>query len=201
MERRTPAAVGLASVVLATLCLGVVHAAPAPQGACQFVLGFATLWAQIPVQVGQRSEDQQTNIANGDAYQRTAGGLLVWRKADNWTAFTDGYRTWVNGPRGLQQRLNTERYAWEGDAGAPGTTLIADAPPPPPAPVGPPVAQPAPPPAPFRDLDCADFPSQAAAQAELRRDPSDPHGLDTDRDGIACESNRAPFDRVPVPRR
>jgi hypothetical protein len=53
---------------------------------------------------------------------------------------------------------------------------------------------------PFRDLNCPDFPSQAAAQAELRRDPSDPHGLDTDRDGVACESNRAPFDRVLVGR-
>jgi len=26
--------------------------------------------------------------------------VLVWRKADNRTAFTDGYRTWINGPRG-----------------------------------------------------------------------------------------------------
>lgn len=50
------------------------------------------------------------------------------------------------------------------------------------------------------DLDCKDFPSQAAAQAELRRDPSDPHGLDADKDGIACESNRAPRDTVRVPR-
>jgi len=53
----------------------------------------------------------------------------------------------------------------------------------------------------FVDLDCKDFPSQAAAQAELRRNPSDPHGLDADRDGIACESNRAPKDTIPVQRR
>ena len=38
---------------------------------------------------------------------------MVWRKADNFTAFTDGYRTWVNGPDGLQQRLNSQRFAWE----------------------------------------------------------------------------------------
>ena len=38
-------------------------------------------------------------------------GLLVWRKADNHTAFTDGYRTWVNGPYGLQVRLNTARFS------------------------------------------------------------------------------------------
>jgi hypothetical protein len=39
--------------------------------------------------------------------------------------------------------------------------------------------------------DCADFDSQADAQAELRRDPSDPNVLDEDDgadDGIACET-------------
>ncbi len=39
--------------------------------------------------------------------------MLVWRKADNRTAFTDGHRTWINGPDGLVERLNTERFAWE----------------------------------------------------------------------------------------
>jgi hypothetical protein len=39
-----------------------------------------------------------------------------------------------------------------------------------------------------RDLDCADFPNRLLAQAELERDPSDPHGLDPDGDGVACES-------------
>jgi hypothetical protein len=37
------------------------------------------------------------------------------------------------------------------------------------------------------DLDCADFATQQEAQAELERDPSDPHNLDADNDGIACE--------------
>src|SRR6266545_1954615 len=57
--------------------------------------------------------------------------------------------------------------------------------------------------------DCSNFPSQAAAQAHLRADPSDPDGLDAHvgpadgndqagGDGIACESNPAPFDREPV---
>jgi hypothetical protein len=52
-------------------------------------------------------------------------------------------------------------------------------------------------------FNCADFASQADAQAVLRAEPTDPNKLDTDRpapDGIACESNPAPFDRVPVPR-
>jgi hypothetical protein len=39
------------------------------------------------------------------------------------------------------------------------------------------------------DLDCADFPSQEAAQAEYNRDPSDPNGLDADDDGEACEDS------------
>jgi hypothetical protein len=41
---------------------------------------------------------------------------------------------------------------------------------------------------------CADFPSQSAAQAYLRANPSDPSGLDRDRDGVACESSPAPRD-------
>jgi hypothetical protein len=52
-------------------------------------------------------------------------------------------------------------------------------------------------------FNCADFVFQADAQAVLHADPSDPNKLDTDRprpDGIACESNKAPFDRVAVPR-
>ncbi|MSQ23481.1 MAG: DUF1524 domain-containing protein [Chloroflexi bacterium] len=48
--------------------------------------------------------------------------------------------------------------------------------------------------------NCKDFASQAAAQAYLRADPSDPSKIDTDRDGIACESNRAPKDLSRVPR-
>jgi hypothetical protein len=50
------------------------------------------------------------------------------------------------------------------------------------------------------DLDCHDFPSQAAAQSELRAHPSDPHRLDRNRDGIACENNPPPNDTTPVQR-
>jgi LPXTG-motif cell wall-anchored protein len=38
-----------------------------------------------------------------------------------------------------------------------------------------------------QDLDCADFATQQEAQAELARDPSDPHRLDADNDGKPCE--------------
>ena len=49
-------------------------------------------------------------------------------------------------------------------------------------------------------FNCADFVSQADAQAVLRADPTDPNGLDRDVDGIACETNRAPRDMAPVTR-
>jgi hypothetical protein len=35
--------------------------------------------------------------------------------------------------------------------------------------------------------DCSTFGSQQSAQAELERDPSDPYGLDTDGNGVACD--------------
>ncbi|MGI8916721.1 MAG: Kelch repeat-containing protein [Chloroflexota bacterium] len=80
---------------------------------CRFVLGFAALHAAMPTVVGACTDDEQHNQVNGDATQHTTNGLLVWRKADNVTAFTDGYRTWVNGPYGMQERLNTQRFVWE----------------------------------------------------------------------------------------
>lgn len=43
-------------------------------------------------------------------------------------------------------------------------------------------------PAGAQDLNCADFGTQEEAQAAYNADPSDPHGLDRDNDGIACES-------------
>ena len=74
-----------------------------------------------------------------------------------------------------------------------------------------PVAAPAPAPAPSSGFDptryigqgdrynCGDFASQAQAQAVLRADPRDPNRLDgNDNDGLACESNPAPRDPVPV---
>jgi micrococcal nuclease len=47
---------------------------------------------------------------------------------------------------------------------------------------------PTPTPDPGVDKDCADFRSQAEAQAALERDLSDPNNLDADGDGIACET-------------
>jgi hypothetical protein len=81
---------------------------------CHFQLGFATLHDALPAIVGGCLDDERYG-PNGDSAQHTMGGLLVWRKADNWTAFTDGYRTWVDGPAGIQQRLNSERFPFEHD--------------------------------------------------------------------------------------
>ncbi|MCL4545371.1 MAG: hypothetical protein M1118_12365 [Chloroflexi bacterium] len=103
---------------------------PAPKGAtatCGFILGFATLRAAIPGQVGTCLENERHNPANGDGLQQTTKGLLVWRKADNHTAFTDGYHTWVNGPDGVQERLNTQHFPWEGPGSGAGAQLVAPA--------------------------------------------------------------------------
>lgn len=177
-------------VLLASLVASMV-AIPAPSVAadCQFVHGFKLIKDMIPDLVGDCLENEHHNPENGDGLQATSGGLLVWRKADNWTAFTDGYRTWMNGPNGLQQRLNTERFAWEhDDRGMTRTSEPSDGF------------------DPSRYIgqgdayNCGDFASQAQAQAVLRADPRDPNRLDGDRDGIACENNRAPYDRSPVAR-
>lgn len=84
----------------------------------QFVLGFATLARLLGGAAGVPTENEHFNPESGDSLQATRmpngkPGLMVWRKADNWTAFTDGYHTWINGPFGLQQRLNTARFDWE----------------------------------------------------------------------------------------
>ena len=91
----------------------VASAAPSQQAAsCQYVLGFATLHNLIPTIAGN-CVTNESHATNGDGLQQTANGLMVWRKADNFTAFTDGFRTWINGPFGLQQRLNSQRFKWE----------------------------------------------------------------------------------------
>ena len=87
-------------------------AAATPAAPCHFQLGFAALQGLIPAIVGACLDDE-TYAANGDSLQHTMKGLLVWRKADNFTALTDGYHSWVNGPNGLEERLNSERFAWE----------------------------------------------------------------------------------------
>lgn len=112
----------LAALLSTVMLFGSAFApAPAPvhaQAGCTFQLGFLTLRNLITANagrdvVGACLENERFNPSNGNAEQRTAGGLMVWRKSDNWTAFTDGHRTYLNGPTGLQVRLNTESFSWE----------------------------------------------------------------------------------------
>ncbi len=98
----------LLAMTIAFAAGGPALAQPEPA----FQLGFEALADQIPGVVGEPVETQRS-VANGDAVQQTTTGLMVWRKADNWTAFTDGFESWVNGPFGVQERLNSERFQWE----------------------------------------------------------------------------------------
>ena len=106
-------------VALIVSGLLILSAAPTAAAAeCEFVLGFATLKTLIKLSEGQDRvgdclENERFDSVRGEALQQTTGGLLVWHQADNWTAFTDGYRTWIIGPAGLQSRLNTEQLDWE----------------------------------------------------------------------------------------
>ena len=96
--------------------LAVLFAAAQPVNAqgCTFELGFKALRDQIPDIVGDCLENEHHDPASGVTEQATAEGLLTWRKPDNWTGFSDGQRTWVNGPAGVEQRLDNERFPWEG---------------------------------------------------------------------------------------
>ncbi len=119
---RAAAVVALAALLLLVPGAGTEHAAA--QESCGFALGFRALREQIPTVVGACLENEHHDARSGDGLQRTtawhgAGGLLVWRKADNWTAFTDGRQTWINGPFGLAVRANDACFVWEVCPGQP----------------------------------------------------------------------------------
>ena len=109
-------ALGLSLIVSWMVTVGLPTLAEAAN--CQFTGGFRTLHDLIPNIVGNCLDNERYNGQTGDGYQDTTGptgkgGLLYWQKADNLTYFTDGYHTWVLGPYGLQERLNTQRFPWE----------------------------------------------------------------------------------------
>ncbi|MDO8689075.1 MAG: glycoside hydrolase family 2 TIM barrel-domain containing protein [Dehalococcoidia bacterium] len=86
-------------------------------GTCQITLGFAVLrdmvdQAEGADMVGTCLEDVRYD-ADGNAMQITSNGLLGWSGSANWTGFTDGETTWVNGPNGLEKRSNDEQLQWE----------------------------------------------------------------------------------------
>jgi hypothetical protein len=89
---------------------------------CALRNGFAELSRELPPgQAGRCVTGEYTDPLTGDTLQPTTGwknegGLFVFRKSDGALAYTDGYQTWLLGPRGLERpRLNTERYPWEKD--------------------------------------------------------------------------------------
>lgn len=109
---------GLRAVLALVLALLAFPSSDAVASSCQFVLGFQAFHDRIPAVVGNCMADEQRDPRTGDAFQATTGpngrgGLLVWRQSDHRVAFTDGDRTWVDGPAGIQERLNTRRFAWE----------------------------------------------------------------------------------------
>lgn len=106
MPGRLIAALGTA--LLVTLVAGGAAGAAGPE----YRLGFRALADLAPDVVGQPLEDEHST-AEGDSLQRTTRGLMVWRKATNTAAFTDGHLTWIDGPHGLQIRTNQERFGWE----------------------------------------------------------------------------------------
>ena len=110
-----------AVVVFAALLFALVGGAGRAAAAadCKFVLGFKALHAMIPDTVGDCLENELHHPGKGVTLQRTKNGVLTWQKATNHTSFTDGTHTWVVGPLGLQQRLNTERFDWERDFSGP----------------------------------------------------------------------------------
>lgn len=101
---------GLAVAVLAVLPLAAsAQHAPA---ACQFIRNFKRLHDRLPDTIGSCTS-RRIFAANGDVLQYTTNGLIVRRKADNWTAFTDGHITFIDGPHGLVSRSNADRFTWE----------------------------------------------------------------------------------------
>lgn len=102
-------------LALAPFAVGWPAGVAGAQGAsCAFSDGFQVLSTAVPAIVGTCTEQPRAN-ADGAVSQRTTQGLLVWHREDNWSAFTDGTRTWVAGPFGVMVRRNTERFPWEAD--------------------------------------------------------------------------------------
>ena len=123
MDRRLAKRLPRCLAAAAALAIGLVPFSAGPRAAfaqeqgCGFSLGFQALRTMIPGVVGDCLENEHFEVATGNSLQRTTGGLLVWRKADNWTAFTDGMTTWINGPEGLASRPNAgPLFAWESPA-------------------------------------------------------------------------------------
>jgi hypothetical protein len=104
----TAAAIGNATATAignGTATASAPTAAPEP---CTFRLGFKTLHDLIPEQVGDCTGNEHPD-ASGNTVQTTTRGLLIYRGDRGWTEFTNGERTWINGPCGLAERGSDEQ--------------------------------------------------------------------------------------------
>src|SRR5215204_1616495 len=113
----------IASVLLTTPPEAFAQGAPfcRPGQTPQFVLGFASLKAQLGSVMGEPVECEHPNNANGDTLQKTSTGLAYWRKSTNTPTFTDGYRHWAITSSGL--------VSWVGASPDPPSLAVPQPPP------------------------------------------------------------------------
>lgn len=126
-------------VLLAGIFPTGATAAQTEADGCGYRLGFASLRDALAQSEGNdivgQCQENEYHAPNGDGVQLAEGGLLLWRKAGNWTGFTDGRSYWVASPTGPQKRSNAERFPWEPAAGPSPEQLLAGLPTELPAPV------------------------------------------------------------------
>lgn len=91
---------------------------------CLYIRDFKRLHDLAPNLIGNCAS-RRIFASNGDVLQYSANGLIVKRKTDNWTAFTDGRVTWIDGPQGLVSRDNNYRFPWEHDGAVSATSELA----------------------------------------------------------------------------
>ena len=90
--------VGLIAVALTLLVAGTSRTESGPE----FRFGFKAFANQIPDVVGAPLENEHFDSVAGVMLQKTTTGVMTWSKADNQVSFTDGGRTWIQGPSGVQ---------------------------------------------------------------------------------------------------
>ncbi|MCL4544889.1 MAG: hypothetical protein M1118_09895 [Chloroflexi bacterium] len=86
---------------------------PSGPGFCHVAAPFQALDRALSTTAGQCTGAALHDPKSGDLVQHTQHGILVQDKASGFVSFSDGYHTWVDGPRGIQERLNFQRFSWE----------------------------------------------------------------------------------------
>lgn len=78
---------------------------------CEYVRGFGDFVNAIGRDtVRECVDDERVNPQSGNTEQRSARGLLVWDKAKNLTAYTDGATTYYRCPTTIAQRPASEAF-------------------------------------------------------------------------------------------